>query len=171
MLRLTLRSRKDGRLLARIIDSGGNPFVLDMGDRRIIDDAHQRILHGFTLLRYTELYTIHPQDPDFLVYLADYYAHEGLLVFFEEPNWEGRGKAPALSSLEDAPPVPASLVREPEPRPLPVQRPGAPSRLMPLPFKIAPLEPDEDAIEDAPTDIAELDGLTDLGPHLVDAED
>jgi hypothetical protein len=152
MLRLTLRSGKDGRFLCRIIDSGGFPFVLDMGDRRIIDDAQQRILHGFTMWRYGQLLNAHPQDADFMRYLADYYSHEGLLVFFEEPNWEGRGKAPEPDSAE-APPVPAAFALSDH---VPVV-PHKPS---------LSLEEEEDPLEDAPTESAEIDGLTDLGPLL-----
>jgi hypothetical protein len=93
MVRLTLRSGKDGRYLARVVDSGGFPFVLDFGDDRIIDDAHQKLLHGFTMWRFGELMTVTPQDPDVVALLADFYVGEGLLVAFEEPNWPGR-KAP-----------------------------------------------------------------------------
>lgn len=101
MLRLTLRSGRDGRFLARIVDQGGFPFVLDFGDRRIIDDASQRLLHGFTMWRHGKLETIAPQATDLLQCLADFYAHEGLLVFLEEPTWGGRDH-----SLEDRLPGP-----------------------------------------------------------------
>jgi len=100
MLRLTLRSSRDGRFLARIIDRDGFPFVLDFGDRRIIEDASQRLLHGFTMWRHGRLITAPPQDPDMMPLLAEYYAGEGLLVFLEEPNWPFReGSLP-----EDLPP-------------------------------------------------------------------
>jgi len=151
MLRLTLRSGKDGRFLARIIDSEGFPFVLDIGDPQIIDDAQQRTLHGFTMWRYGQLINAHPQDANFLLYLADYYSHEEMLVFFEEPNWDGRGKR-AEDDLSEAPPVPAAFALVDH----------APTSAN------APPEPEEesDLLEDAPTESAELDGLTDLGPLL-----
>ena len=91
MLRLTLRSGKDGRFLARIVDRGGFPFVLDFGDRRVIEDASQRLLHGFTMWRHGRLVNAGPQDPEMIQLLADFYAAEGLLVFLEEPNWSFRG--------------------------------------------------------------------------------
>ena len=90
VLRLTLRSGKDGRFLARIVDRGGFPFVLDFGDRRIIEDASQRLMHGFTMWRHGRLVTAPPQDPEMMQLLADFYASEGLLVFLEEPNWAFR---------------------------------------------------------------------------------
>jgi hypothetical protein len=90
MLRLTLRSGKDGRFLCRIVDRDGFPFVLDFGDRRIIEDASQRLLHGFTMWRHGRLISAPPQDPDMMPLLAEYYAGEGLLVFLEEPNWSFR---------------------------------------------------------------------------------
>jgi hypothetical protein len=142
MLRLTIRSGQDGRFLARIVDSGGFPFVLDLGERHLIDDAQQRILHGFTMWRYGQLINCHPQDADFLMYLADYYAHEGALVFFEEPNWEGRGKASEADQL-DAPPVPKAFAL--------------------AQHRAVPAEEEGDPLEDAPTESAELE---DLGPLL-----
>ncbi|MBT3224036.1 MAG: hypothetical protein HN348_33625, partial [Proteobacteria bacterium] len=90
MLRLTLLSNRDGRFLARIIDRDGFAFVLDFGDRRVIDDATQRILHGFTMWRYGKLVSAVPQTPELVLTLADYYAREGLLVFLDEPMWSGR---------------------------------------------------------------------------------
>ena len=90
MLRLTLLSNRDGRFLARIIDRDGFAFVLDFGDRRVIDDATQRILHGFTMWRYGSLVSAVPQTPELIITLADYYAREGLLVFLDEPMWAGR---------------------------------------------------------------------------------
>ena len=125
--------------------------MLDIGDPQIIDDAQQRILHGFTMWRYGKLINAHPQDADFLLYLADYYSHEEQLVFFEEPNWECRGKHPE-DDLSEAPPVPAAFALIDH---------------APVP-KAAPHEPEEegDLLEDAPTESVELDGLTDLGPLL-----
>jgi len=90
MLRLTLRSSKDGRFLCRVVDRGGFPFVLDFGDKRIIEDAAQRLLHGFTMWRFGRLITAPPNDPEMLNLLADFYAGEGLLVSLEEPTWSLR---------------------------------------------------------------------------------
>lgn len=109
MLRLTLRSGKDGRYLARIVDRGGFPFVLDFGDQRIIEDASQRLLHGFTMWRYGRLVTAPPGDPEMMHLLADFYAGEGLLVFLDEPNWAFReddrsGDDPGEYPLPDLPP-------------------------------------------------------------------
>jgi hypothetical protein len=107
MLRLTLRSGKDGRFLCRIIDRGGFPFVLDFGDRRIIEDASQRILHGFTMWRYGRLVTATPQDVELILQLAEHYASEGLLVFLEEPTWAGRDQTAREDAL--APPGKGAL--------------------------------------------------------------
>ena len=93
-MRLTVSSGKDGRFLARIIDPGGFPFVLDFGDQRIIDDVQQRLLHGFTMWRFGQLLTVAPQDREMVPLLAEFYAGEGLLVTLEEPTWVGREGAP-----------------------------------------------------------------------------
>ena len=103
MMRLTLRSGKDARFLARIVDAGGgHPFVLDFGDRRIIDDVQQRLLHGFTMWRFGELISATPTETEMLQNLAEYYAGEGLLVALEEPTWNGRD-----ATLDERIPVPA----------------------------------------------------------------
>ena len=94
MLRLTLCSSRDGRFLARVIDRGGYPFVLDYGDRRVIEDVAQRINRGFTMFRFGQLISSQPHDPDMLLKLADHYCGEGVLVFLEEPTWEGRRAFP-----------------------------------------------------------------------------
>lgn len=146
MLRLTVRSGRDGRFLARVIDRDGFAFVLDYGDRRIIQDASQRLLKGFTLLRYGQVVTATPQDADLLSLLADCYAHEGLLVFVEEPTWPGRDY-----SLEDR---------------LPGWRSGEPADAGPEPLR--PLDPaplgDLDE-EDLPTEVAPEPDVDDLGPE------
>lgn len=104
MMRLTLRSSKDARFLARIIDAGNShPFVLDMGDRRIIDDVQQRLHKGFTMWRFGTLVATTPQDPNLLNLLAEFYCGEGLLVAFEEPTWAGRD-----ATLDERIPVPAA---------------------------------------------------------------
>lgn len=96
MLTLTLRSSIDGRFLARLVEQNSNVFVLDFGDRRVIDDATQRIHRGFTVFRGGQLLRAAPRDTALLVMLADYYAAEGLLVSLEEPLWPNRER-----SLED----------------------------------------------------------------------
>jgi len=103
MLRLSLRSPKTGILLARIVEHQGSLFVLDMGDARVLEDASQRITHGFTVWRMGELVTSHPTDPQFLTCLAEFYATEGLLVAVEEPHWPERGRSVERDDLEDSP--------------------------------------------------------------------
>ncbi|MCO4743366.1 MAG: hypothetical protein KC912_01170 [Proteobacteria bacterium] len=90
MIRLTLRSGRDGRFLARVIEQNGFPYVLDFGDERIIDDVGQRLHHGFTMWRFGRLVTAAPGDPDLLLLLSEFYSGEGLLVFLDEPGWIGR---------------------------------------------------------------------------------
>lgn len=99
MLRLTLRSGRDARFLARIVETGTAPFVLDWGDARFIDDAQQRLAHGFTMWQHGRLVTAHPSDPDFLMLLAELYCSEGLLVELDEPTWAGRAPPQALEEL------------------------------------------------------------------------
>lgn len=94
MLRLTLLSSQDGRFLARVVRRGGFAFVLDYGDRRVIEDVGQRLQHGFTMWRYGKLVNVPPQDPEMLMLLADHYCREGLLVFLEEPTFERGDEAP-----------------------------------------------------------------------------
>jgi hypothetical protein len=96
MLRLTLRSGRDGRFLARVVETGGRPFVLDFGDRRVMADLVQRISRGFTMIRAGRLVHVHPEDEDLVPQLAAFYAAEGALVFLEEPTWRGRPSAPSL---------------------------------------------------------------------------
>ncbi len=93
MLTLTLRAQDDGRFLARIVEQNGNVFVLDFGDRTVIDDATQRIHRGFTVFRGGQLLKAAPRDRDLLVLLADYYAGEGMLVSLEEPLWGMRARS------------------------------------------------------------------------------
>lgn len=102
MMRLTLRSGKDGRFLARVVDPGGVPFVLDFGDERLINDIGQRLAHGFSIWRHGRLLSAGPHDPELLKWLAEHYAGEGMLVFLEEPSWPSRSH-----SLEDRLPGPA----------------------------------------------------------------
>jgi hypothetical protein len=93
MLRLTLCSGRNGKFLARIVDQDGYPFVLDFGDRRLIDDIAQRLARGFTRMKFEKLLNVQPSDKDMLLQLADYYASKGYLVVLDEPNWAGRDHA------------------------------------------------------------------------------
>lgn len=103
MMRLTLRSGRDGRFLARVVEQSGFPFVLDFGDDRIIEDVGQRLRHGFTMWRFGRLVTAAPTDPDFVQCLAEFYAGEGLLVFLEEPSWIGRELPPEVAGQRTDP--------------------------------------------------------------------
>lgn len=162
MLRLTVRSGKDGRFLARIVDSGaGHPFVLDFGDKRIIDDVQQRLLHGFTMWRFGKLVSATPQDPDILQFVAEFYAGEGLLVAFEEPTWSGREQL--LDERFPAPPTDLGVLgdfRPPEPTREAAPEPPAGPPLLDLPDLA-------DLGDDPSTELVDLEDLTDLGPHLV----
>lgn len=100
MLRLTLRSGRDGRLLARIVDRDGAAFVLDYGDPDVVADASRRVLHGGFSVRWQgAVEQAAPGAPGLLRQLALHYASQGLLVFVDEPTWLRRG---ALAP-EDAP--------------------------------------------------------------------
>lgn len=100
MLCLTLRSGRDGRLLARVVETGGRPFVLDFGDRRVISDLVQRIAHGFSVIRGDRLVQVPPDAADMVEQLATFYAAEGVLVFLEEPTWPGRRPTEPLPLAE-----------------------------------------------------------------------
>ena len=93
MLRLTICSGRNGKFLARIVDQDGYPFVLDFGDRRVIDDVAQRLARGFTRMKFDKLLNVQPSDQDMLLQLADYYASKGYLIVLDEPNWGGRDHA------------------------------------------------------------------------------
>lgn len=99
---LTLRSGRDGRFLARVIDQGGRPFVLDFGDPQVIADIVQRITRGFSVIRQGRVLHVHAGDPDLLAQLGAFYASEGALVFLEEPTWHGR-RSPIRQSLPRQP--------------------------------------------------------------------
>lgn len=115
MLRLTLRSGRDARFLARIVETGTTPFVLDWGDARFIDDAQQRLAHGFTMWQHGRLVTAHPSDADFLMLLAELYCSEGLLVELDEPTWPGRTEslAPQAGGASVVAPVYEELADDP----------------------------------------------------------
>jgi hypothetical protein len=157
MMRLTLRSGKDGRFLARIVESGNtHPFVLDFGDRRIIDDVQQRLLKGFTMWRFGTLVQATPQDPELLFLLAEFYCGEGLLVAFEEPTWPGRE-----ATLDERIPVPAAD-RELFGTPADTLKTVTDDRI----------EDRSDSTEERPdsTELVELEEMTDLGKFLEDTK-
>ncbi len=112
MFRLTLRSARDGRFLARVVDQGSGPFVLDFGDDRIIDDLSQHLQHGFTLWRFGQLVITSPDDANFMALLAEFYAKEGLLVFLEDPESldEGEGSAEQVGDDEFTEDRPTEIV-------------------------------------------------------------
>lgn len=175
MMRLTLRSGRDGRFLARIIDAGnGRPFVLDFGDRRIIDDVQQRLQHGFTMWRFGQLVSAQPQDADVLSHLAEFYVGERLLVALEEPTWSGR-----TSTLDERMPIPeadralfgigpASPERT-EIAAAPAVRPAVIVEVAGVPDDIVA----DDATQESAdaTEIVEIDEFTDLGQYLQDVTD
>lgn len=84
MIRLTLRSGRDGRFLARVLQRNGHAFVLDMGDARLVEDAAYRLRHGFTTLRDGELVVTQPDDPAILRHIAAHYLADGMLALYEE---------------------------------------------------------------------------------------
>ncbi len=165
MMRLTLRSGKDGRFLARIVESGSaHPFVLDFGDRRIIDDVQQRLHKGFTMWRFGQLVQTAPQDPELLFLLAEFYCGEGLLVAFEEPTWPGRE-----STLDERIPVPAvdRALFGAAPDTL---RTIVPDRDDATEFTKVPTEDRTEERSDS-TELVDLEEMTDLGTYLEDSTD
>lgn len=91
MLRLTLRSGRDGRFLARVIDRNVGAFVLDYGDPLVVAEVSERALRGgFRVWVGGRWETAAPQDPHMLTLLAHAYAAEGYLVFLDQPDHPGR---------------------------------------------------------------------------------
>ena len=91
MLRLTLRSGRDGRFLARVIDRSIGAFVLDYGDPATIAEASELALRGgFRAWMGGRYETASSQDPHMLLLLAHHFASQGHLVFLDEPAWPGR---------------------------------------------------------------------------------
>ncbi|MEQ1567477.1 MAG: hypothetical protein ABMA64_17685 [Myxococcota bacterium] len=88
MFRLTVRSCRDGRIAARIIQRDGELFVLDWGDPVVVADAARRILTGgFEVEWDGSERTATPDGPALLGQLALHYASHGWLVFADEPGW------------------------------------------------------------------------------------
>jgi hypothetical protein len=103
VLRLTLRSGRDGRLLARIIERDGVLFVLDFGDPAVVADASRRVLHGgFGVPWEGTTEVALPGHPALLRYLALHYASAGFLVFVDEPGHPRLGElALSLAASSD----------------------------------------------------------------------
>lgn len=148
-MRLTLRSAQDGRFLARVVDPGGFPFVLDFGDERVIADLTQRLLHGFTMWRHGKLENVASQSADLMPLLADYYCNEGMLVFLEELTWPGRDH-----SLEDRLPGPESVIE--------------PVRGSPGTEDTVDLSTDEALSEETSTEVVDISDTTQV---VIDLED
>lgn len=88
MLRLTLRSGREGRLLARVVERDGVLFVLDFGDPELMADASRRVLHGgFSVEWQGSIENAIPNHPAMLRQLALHYAEMGMLVFVDEPGF------------------------------------------------------------------------------------
>lgn len=109
MLRLTLRSARDGRLLARIVEREGVAFVLDYGDPAVVADASRKLLHGgFTASWGGALETAAPGTPALVRQLALHYVEQGLLVVVDEPDFprrEGISPVDVPSPLSEGPPT------------------------------------------------------------------
>jgi hypothetical protein len=107
VLRLTLRSGRDGRLLARVVERDGLLFVLDFGDPVLMTDASRRVLHGgFTVDWQGRTETALPSTPPLLRQLALHYAAQGVLVFVDEPDFPRAAPvaiSPAGASLRPLP--------------------------------------------------------------------
>lgn len=100
MLRLTLRSGHDGRLLARIIERDGVLFVLDFGDPMVVSDASRRVLHGgFGVSWQGKAEVALPGTPMLLRQLALHYASAGLLAIVDEPSRNPLQPVPLATGL------------------------------------------------------------------------
>jgi len=87
LLRLTIRSGRDGRFLARVIDRDVGAFVLDYGDPSVVAEISERALRGgFQAWVSGRFQTAAPRDPHMLLLLAHRYAEEGYLVFLDQPD-------------------------------------------------------------------------------------
>ena len=104
MLRLTLRSGRDGKLLARVVERDGVLFVLDFGDPAVLSDASRRVLHGgFTVDWEGSVQSALPNTPALLRQLALYYAAQGVLVFVDEPDFPRIAVPPSSPDLGPVP--------------------------------------------------------------------
>ena len=109
MLRLTVRSGRDARLLARVVERDGVAFVLDYGDPATVADASRKLLHGgFRAAWAGGVETAVPGSPAVLRQLALHYVEQGLLVVVDEPDFprrEGIDPTDVPSPLSDGPPT------------------------------------------------------------------
>ena len=108
------------------------------------------------------LITAVPQQSEMLQLLAEFYAHEGLLVSFEEPNWPRTGDHVALDRNIN-PPEDDDLGDDPstELMPMPVddfsfEDEDAPTELAPMPD---PLDNLDMSSEDETTEVMDIRGL------------
>lgn len=105
MLRLTLRSNRDGRLLARLIERDGLLFVLDFGDPKVVSDVSRHVLHGgFNVTWQGRSEIALPGTAALFRQLALHYAASGLLVFVDEPSRPDLAPVPLLL------PIPAEII-------------------------------------------------------------
>ncbi len=115
MLRLTLRSSSDGRVLVRVVDREGSVFVLDHGDPEVVAEAAQLVLHGgFQVSWQGTIDTAVPRTPNFLQRLALHWVNQGHLVFVDEPDWPRRAgvdpeEVPDRRALDGPVPLAAHL--------------------------------------------------------------
>ena len=87
MIRLTVRSRRDGRLAARVIERHGELWVADWGDPSVVIDVSRRILTGGFEVSWDGVQQVAvPGSAAMLRHLALHYATHGWLVFAEDPE-------------------------------------------------------------------------------------
>jgi hypothetical protein len=116
LFRLTVRSHRDDRVAARIIEQDGELFVLDWGDPALIEDAARRVLHGGFVVTWdgTEQTAV-PGSPAMLGHLALHYASHGWLVFADEPGVPRLARVIDHDVTEAMPRLPILSVPPPDP--------------------------------------------------------
>ena len=171
MLRLTLRSGRDGRLLARVVEREGLMFVLDFGDPVLMADASRRVLHGgFAVEWQGRNETAQPGASALMRQLALFYAAQGGLVFVDEPDWP---RAAPRTARSQPPPAVEPIAAPPV---LPVALGSLPTLLPEDPWE----EQESHTVLRSRRELQELqdriDATVNTGPHLphavveVDAE-
>jgi hypothetical protein len=157
VLRLTLRSGRDGRLLARIIERDGVLFVLDFGDPAVVADASRRVLHGgFGIPWEGETFVALPGHPALLRHLALHYAAAGFLVFVDEPGHPRLGELSiSLAGTSDSEQTEILSLSESaklrKHTPATVQRREGPEALVAITQPLLP-QPLHAEVEDVPTE-------------------
>lgn len=148
--------------------------MLDFGDKLVISDVSQRLLHGFTMWRWGKLVNVAPQNADVMVLLAEYYAAEGVLVFLEEPGWSGR------RSLEDRLPGPPKVATSPVfladsesslTMDLGELEALQTDELLDPPGPDADMDTDTEELQDLPTEVVGLDDLSTEVLNIADIPD